>query len=111
MKLISAIVRPSKVADICDALQAFGFQGLTVTDVSGLGKLRGTPEIYRGTAYAGFQHQVKVEIVARDEDVHDMVEVICKVASTGRMGDGKIWITEVGELVRIRTKEAGTDAL
>jgi nitrogen regulatory protein P-II 1 len=112
MQLISAVVRPSRVTQICDALQAFGFQGMTVTDVSGLGKLRGHTEIYRGAEYeSGFEPRVKVEIVARDEDVHDMIEVICRVAATGRLGDGKIWATPVGELVRIRTREVGSDAL
>jgi nitrogen regulatory protein P-II 1 len=112
VQLISAIVRPAKVVQICDALQAFGFHGLTVSEASGLGKQRGHAEIYRGTEYASaFEHKTKIEIVARDEDVGDMIEVICKVAATGRMGDGKIWVTPVRELVRIRTKEAGNDAL
>ncbi len=112
MQLISAIVRPFKVGEICEAMQTFGFQGLTATEASGFGKQRGHSEIYRGAEYASqFQHKIKIEIVARDEDVHDMIDVICKVAYTGRIGDGKIWVTPVGELIRIRTKEAGDDAL
>jgi len=112
MQLITAIVRPFKVGPICEALQTFGFRGLTVTEASGFGKQRGHTEVYRGSEYASeFQHKVKIEIVARDEDVHDLVDVICKVASTGRIGDGKIWVTSVRELIRIRTREAGLDAL
>jgi nitrogen regulatory protein P-II 1 len=112
VQLVSAVVRPFKVSQICDALQAFGFHGLTITEASGLGKQRGHAEIYRGAEYASaFERKTKIEIVAREEDVADMIEVICKVAATGRMGDGKIWVTPVSELVRIRTKQAGTDAL
>jgi nitrogen regulatory protein P-II 1 len=112
MQLISAIVRPFKVGEICDALQAFGCHGLTVTEASGFGKQRGHTEIHRGAEYSSqFQHKIKIEIIARDEDIHDMVDVICRVAATGRIGDGKIWITPINELVRIRTREAGDDAL
>jgi nitrogen regulatory protein P-II 1 len=112
MQLISAVVRPTKVGEVCDALQTLGFHGLTVTDANGLGKLRGHTEIYRGAKYSSeFQQHAKLEMVARDEDVRDMIDVICTVAFTGRMGDGKIWVTPVGELVRIRTREIGSDAL
>jgi nitrogen regulatory protein P-II 1 len=110
--LISAIVRPSKVDEVCDALQSFGFHGLTVTEASGFGKQRGQTEIYRGAAYPStFRPSSKIEIVAKDEDVPDMIDTICHVAATGRIGDGKIWVTPVRELVRIRTKESGEDAL
>jgi nitrogen regulatory protein P-II 1 len=112
MQLITAIVRPGKVTDLCDALQTFGFHGITVSDASGFGKQRGDSEFYRGSEYSsGFQHRSKLEIVVRDEDVPDMVDVICSVAATGGIGDGKIWITPIRELVRIRTREAGADAL
>ena len=112
MHLISAIVRPFKVGPICEALQAFGFRGLTVTEASGFGKQRGHAELYRGSEYTSeFQHKVKIEIVARDEDIRDMIDVICNVAATGRIGDGKIWVTPVADVIRIRTKEAGTGAL
>jgi nitrogen regulatory protein P-II 1 len=112
MQLITAIVRPQKVNEICDALQAFGFHGLTITEASGFGKLRGQHEIYRGTEYVSdFQPAMKIEIVAVDDDIHDTIEVICTVAATGHLGDGKIWVTPVTELVRIRTREAGADAL
>lgn len=112
MQLVSAIVRPTKVAEICTALQTLGFHGATVTDASGLGKLRGRTEIYRGAKYSSeFQQHAKLEIVARDDDVQDMIDLICAVAFTGAMGDGKIWVTPIGELVRIRTREMGSDAL
>lgn len=112
MQLISAIVRPHLVNPVCEALQTFGFQGVTVIDVRGYGKQRGHSEVYRGVEYTtAFQHKVKIEIVALDEDVHDMVDVICRVAHTGRIGDGKIWVVPVNELVRIRTREYGHDAL
>jgi nitrogen regulatory protein P-II 1 len=112
VELISAIVRPFKVAGVCDALQSSGFQGLTVLEASGFGKQRGHTEIYRGAEYpSDFQQNSKIEIVAKEEDVSDIVDVICKVASTGRFGDGKIWITPVRDVIRIRTKEVGEDAL
>ena len=109
MQLITAIVRPFKVGQICEALQTFGFRGLTVTEASGFGKQRGHTEIYRGAEYASeFQHKVKIEIVALDEDVPDMID---KVAATGKIGDGKIWVMPIRELIRIRTRQAGIDAL
>lgn len=112
MQLISAVVRPAKVAEVCEALQAFGFHGLTVTEGVGFGKLRGNSEIYRGVEYkSALKPEVKIEIVVRDEDTYEIIDVICRVASTGRMGDGKIWVTPVGEVVRIRTKESGSEAL
>jgi nitrogen regulatory protein P-II 1 len=112
LQLISAVVRPTKVDDVCAALQAFGFQGFTVTTASGFGKVRGHGEFYRGVEHAiDFQTHAKLEIVARNEDVADMINVICAAAATGGLGDGKIWVTPVGLLVRIRTREIGTEAL
>jgi nitrogen regulatory protein PII len=93
-------------------VQALRFQGLTVIEAAGFGKQRGQPEIYRGARKSSeFKPQGVIEIVARDEDVRDLIDVICKVAATGHLGDGKIWVTPVGELVRIRTREVGADAL
>jgi nitrogen regulatory protein P-II 1 len=112
VQLITAVLRPSVVAAVCDAVQALSFQGLTVIEASGFGKQRGPVEIYRGTrTFSEFQQQSLIEIVALDEDVPDLIEIICKVASSGRLGDGKIWVTPVREVVRIRTREVGTDAL
>jgi len=103
---------PGSIDAICEALQSFGFQGLTVTDAIGLGKQKGPTEIYRGLRHSSaFQQASKLEIVTRDDDVDDLVDVICRVAATGRLGDGKVWITPVRELIRIRTGEAGEDAL
>jgi nitrogen regulatory protein P-II 1 len=112
MQLITAVLRPSAVGAVCEAVQTLRFQGLTVIEASGFGKQQGHVEIYRGARSASeFQHQGVVEIVALDEDVQDLIDVICKVAATGRLGDGKIWVTPVRELVRIRTREVGADAL
>lgn len=112
MQLINAVVRPSKVGEICAALQTLGFRGLTVIPATGFGKRRGPVEIYRGVeSSSGLQDQAKIEIVATDEDVGDIVDVICKVAATGGIGDGKIWVTPVADVVRIRTRDVGADAL
>jgi nitrogen regulatory protein P-II 1 len=112
MQLITAVLRPASVVAVVEAVQELRFQGLTVIEASGFGKLQGHVEIYRGARSASeFQHQGIVEIVARDEDVRDLIDVICKAAATGRLGDGKIWVTPVGELIRIRTREVGVDAL
>jgi nitrogen regulatory protein P-II 1 len=112
VQLISAVVRPSKVGDVCGALQVFGFQGFTVIPASGFGKHRAPREIYRGVELATeFQEQAKIEIVAPDDDVHGIVGVICQAAATGGIGDGKVWVTPVVELVRIRTRELDLDAL
>jgi nitrogen regulatory protein P-II 1 len=112
VQLISAIVRPSKVGEVCEALQTFGFRGLTVIAATGFGKQRAPVEIYRGVeSSAAFQDQAKIEIVAADDDVGDLIEVICRVAATGGIGDGKVWVTPVTELVRIRTGDIGVDAL
>ena len=112
MQQINAIVRPAKVMSICEALQAFGFHGLTVLEAEGFGKQRGREEIHRGVAYpSALRPEVKLEILARDEDVAELVDVICRVGYTGRRGDGKVWLTPVADVVRIRTKESGADAI
>ncbi|BEP11834.1 P-II family nitrogen regulator [Acidothermaceae bacterium B102] len=112
MQLITAIVRPFKVGEVSDALQRFGFRGMTVTEAQGIGKAADPPEVYRGREYgAQMQHHAKIEILAEDLDVKDLVEVIRLVASTGRLGDGKVWVTPVSHVVRIRTGEAGVDAV
>jgi nitrogen regulatory protein PII len=112
VQLITAVVRPFKVGEICDALQRFGFRGLTVTEASGSGRHFDPPEMYRGREYiVPLQHHAKIEIVATDTDFRDLVEVIRKVARTGKEGDGKVWVTPVTHVVRIRTGAAGIDAL
>jgi nitrogen regulatory protein P-II 1 len=112
MQVITAVVRPSKLGDVIEALQRFGFRGLTVSDATGVGQEVDRPEIYRGRVYTvPLQHHAKIEIVASDLDVSDLVEVICKVATTGQIGDGKVWVTPVTQVVRIRNGALGTDAL
>ena len=112
MQLVSAIVRPFKVHDVCDALQRFGFRGMTVSQVSGVADERGPTEIYRGMRYStAIQPFARIEILALDSDVRDLVEVIRAVASTGRHGDGRVWTSRVPYVVRIRTGEVGIDAL
>jgi nitrogen regulatory protein P-II 1 len=114
VQLISAIVEPSKVDEICEALQAFGFRGLTVIEVAGFGKRRGRLEVYRGAEYRpGFRKKAKLELVVRDEEVADMMDVICQVASTGNShaDTGKIWVVPVSTVMRMSTKETGVDAL
>jgi nitrogen regulatory protein P-II 1 len=113
VQLIHAVVEPGKVDDICDALQVFGFRGLTVLEAAGFGKHSGQIEVYRGTQYrSGFRHYAKIEIVVDDMDVHTTVEVISSVAAGSRagFGAGKIWVTPVTEAIRISTKDAGRDA-
>lgn len=114
MQVIHAVVEPAKVDDVCEALQVFGFQGLTVLEAAGFGKHRGHVEVYRGTQYrSGFRHYAKIEIVVDDEDVQNTVDVISRVAvgKTAGPGAGKIWITPASELIRLSTKESGRDAL
>ena len=112
MQLISAVVRPFKIHDLCDALQRFGFRGMTVSQVSGVADERGPTEIYRGARYSTvIQPFARIEILALDSDVPDLVDVIRAVASTGRHGDGRVWTSRVPFVVRIRTGEVGTDAL
>jgi nitrogen regulatory protein P-II 1 len=112
VQLISAVVRPEKVYDICGALERFGFRGLTLTHVSGAGKEPSHLEVYRATQYTvALRDEAKIEIVAADGDVSDLVGVICKVAGTGRPGDGKVWVVPVLHLERIRTGERHHDAL
>ncbi len=112
MKLITAIVKPFKADDVKDALKSAGVQGMTVSEVKGFGRQGGHTETYRGSEYAiDFVPKVKVEIVLDDSSVDAVVEAISKAASTGKIGDGKIWVTDVSRLIRIRTGEEGTDAV
>ena len=110
--LITAIVKPHKVDDVKDALRSAGVLGLTVTEVKGFGRQGGKTETYRGTEYTvEFLPKVKLEVVADDGDTDKIVDMMMSAAQTGKIGDGKIWTTPVGRLVRIRTGEQGTDAL
>jgi nitrogen regulatory protein P-II 1 len=112
MKKIEAIIKPFKLDEVKDALAEAGVQGMTVTEVKGFGRTGGKKEVYRGSAYVvDFVPKVKIEAVVADEIVHQVLDAIEKSAKTGRIGDGKIFITPVEETVRIRTGERGKDAV
>jgi nitrogen regulatory protein P-II 1 len=112
MRLVTAVIKPFKLDDVKDALETFGVQGLTVSEVSGYGRQRGHTEVYRGAEYTvDFVPKVRLDVVVADDDASDVVEVIAKAASTGQIGDGKVWMTNVDELVRVRTGERGIEAL
>jgi nitrogen regulatory protein P-II 1 len=112
MKKIEAIVRPSKLDEVKDALAGVGVSGMTVTDVRGFGRQKGHKELYRGAEYiVDFVPKVKIEAVVPDDLVGRAIESIMQVARTGRVGDGKLFVSEVEEAVRLRTGERGEQAL
>lgn len=111
-KLITAIVKPFKLDDVKAALKEVGVQGLTVSEVQGFGRQGGHTEVYRGAEYqVDFVPKIRVECVVAEGDVDRIVEAIAAAAATGKIGDGKIWVTAVERIVRIRTGELGDDAL
>jgi nitrogen regulatory protein P-II 1 len=112
MQLITAIVKPFQLDAIKEALKAVGVQGMTISEAQGFGRQGGHTETYRGAEYAvDFIPKVRVEVVVDDKDVAHAMSAIADAARTGKIGDGKIWTTPVGSLLRIRTGEQGTDAL
>jgi len=112
MKLISAIIKPFKLDDVREALSEIGVQGITVTEVKGFGRQKGHTELYRGAEYVvDFLPKVKVDAAVSDEVVDQVVEAISKTAQTGKIGDGKIFVLPVDEVIRIRTGETGDTAL
>jgi nitrogen regulatory protein P-II 1 len=112
MKLITAIVKPFKLDDVKDALRAVGVAGITVSEARGFGRQGGHTETYRGAEYQiDFVPKVKLEVVVADEVVDAVVTAIVESAATGKIGDGKLWVTGVEHLVRIRTGETGPDAI
>ena len=112
MKKIEAIIKPFKLDEVKEALQEVGLQGITVTEAKGFGRQKGHTELYRGAEYVvDFLPKVKVEVVLSDELVDRAVEAIRNAAQTGRIGDGKIFISPVEEAIRIRTGESGQDAI
>ena len=112
MKKIEAIIKPFKLDDVRDQLFDIGIRGLTVTEVKGFGRQKGHTELYRGAEYVvDFLPKVKIELVLDDQLVERAVEAILQAAHTGRIGDGKIFVTTVEEAIRIRTGERGTDAI
>jgi nitrogen regulatory protein P-II 1 len=112
VKLVVAIVKPFKLDDVKSAVQEFGVQGLTLTEVQGFGRQRGHTEVYRGAEYTiDFVPKVKLEVLVEDADAPRVAEKIVEAARTGKIGDGKVWVLPVESLIRIRTGEAGSDAL
>lgn len=112
MKKIEAVVKPFKVEDVKDALAEIGVEGMTISEVKGFGRQKGHSEIYRGSEYTvDFLPKVKFEIVLPDDRAQRAVEVIMRAARTGKIGDGKVFVSEVEQAVRIRTDERGADAL
>jgi len=112
MKLLTAIIKPFKLDEVKDALNEIGIQGITVTEVKGFGRQKGHTELYRGAEYVvDFLPKIKIEVVVADDMVEKVIETIVNTAKTGRIGDGKIFVTNVEEVVRIRTGERGEDAI
>lgn len=112
MKKIEAIIKPFKVDDVKDALSELGIDGMTITEVKGHGRQKGHTELYRGAEYVvDFVPKVKVEIVISDERVDEAIKAICTAASTGKVGDGKIFVSAIEQAIRIRTGERDDEAL
>ena len=112
MKLVTAIIKPFKLDEVREALSAIGVQGITVTEVKGFGRQKGHTELYRGAEYVvDFLPKVKIEAAIKDELVEQVIEAIEKSANTGKIGDGKIFVFELEQVVRIRTGETGADAI
>jgi len=112
MKLLTAIIKPFKLDEVREALSAIGVQGITVTEVKGFGRQKGHTELYRGAEYVvDFLPKVKVEVILQDGLVERAIEAIVKAARTGKIGDGKIFVTAVEQVVRIRTGESGEAAI
>ncbi len=112
MKLVMAIIKPFKLDEVREALIELGIQGLTVGEVKGFGRQKGHTELYRGAEYVvDFLPKVKVEVVVTDDLAEGVVEAIQKAANTGRIGDGKIFVLDIAQVIRIRTGESGADAV
>ena len=112
MKKIEAIIKPFKLEDVKEALSEIGIQGMTVTEVKGFGRQKGHTEIYRGSEYTvDFLPKVKIEIIVDDSQAADVVDTVVKTANTGKIGDGKVFVSAVEEAVRIRTGERGNEAV
>ena len=112
MKLVTAIIKPFKLDDVREALSEIGVQGVTVTEVKGFGRQKGHTELYRGAEYVvDFLPKVKIEVAIADDMLDQVLEAISKSANTGKIGDGKIFVVELQQTIRIRTGETGTDAI
>ena len=112
MKLINAVVKPHKWEDVRSALEAAGVSGMTVSEVSGYGRQKGHTEVYRGAEYdIAMVPKIRIEILTEDDDVDQIVQAITEAAHTGKVGDGKIWVTPVESVVRVRTGDTGPAAI
>ncbi len=112
MKLITAVVKPHKLDDVKNALEAQGVQGMTVSEASGYGRQKGHTEVYRGAEYTSdLVPKVRVEVLVDDVDVASVLDAIVRASQTGRIGDGKVWVSPVDDVVRVRTGEHGPDAI
>ena len=112
MKLVTAVVKPFKLDDVREALSDIGMQGITVTEVKGFGRQKGHTELYRGAEYVvDFLPKVKIEVATSDDQADQVIEAISKAANTGKIGDGKIFISSIDEAIRIRTGEKGAEAV
>ena len=112
MKLVTAVIKPHKLEEVKEALAAFGVKGLTITEASGYGRQKGQTEVYRGTEYTiDIVPKVRIEVLCDGYDADDVANVIVTAARTGRIGDGKVWITPVDQIIRIRTGEFDDEAL
>jgi nitrogen regulatory protein P-II 1 len=112
MKKITAVVKPFKADEVKDALKSVGVQGMTVTEAQGFGRQGGHTEVYRGTEYTiDYVPKTRIELIVNDEDVDRVVDAIVNAARTGKIGDGKVWVSDVGQLTRIRTGERDADAV
>ena len=112
LKLVTAVVKPFKLDEVKDALKAAGVAGMTVSEVQGFGRQGGHTEVYRGAEYrVDFQPKVKVEVIVEPAGAAQVVDIITAAARTGKIGDGKVWVTPVDTVVRVRTGERGSDAL
>ena len=112
MKMINAIIKPFKLDDVREALSEIGVQGITVTEVKGFGRQKGHTELYRGAEYVvDFLPKLKIEVVVKDSSLEQTIETISKAANTGKIGDGKIFVSSIEEAIRIRTGETGDEAI
>jgi nitrogen regulatory protein P-II 1 len=112
MRLITAVIKPHKLEDVRAALESFSVAGMTVTEVSGYGRQKGHTEVYRGDEYdVALVPKVRLEVVVDDAEAPDLVDVIVKSAQTGRIGDGKVWVTPLETVVRVRTGDRDTEAI
>ena len=112
MRLVTAVIKPFKLDEVKSALEAYGINGLTVSEASGYGRQKGHTEVYRGAEYTvDLVPKIKVEVLVDEDDAQSVVDVIVKTAQTGRIGDGKVWSVPVDSVVRVRTGERGEDAL